>query len=59
MTAPARIRQSDIDRTFKAAQRAGFRSVQVHFRPDGEVVVTATDEPQRPAPENEWDDVLQ
>lgn len=60
MTAAARIKQADIDRTMKAAKRAGFASVRVRFRPDGEVVITANEAPSPEGPtDNPWDEVLQ
>jgi hypothetical protein len=45
VTAPARVRQTEITRAIKAAQRAGLKVVGV--RPDG-TVLTASQDDARP-----------
>ena len=50
MTAPARFRQSDVQRALKAAQRSGYHEVRVKIAVDGglEIIVGKGAQEERP-----------
>ena len=53
MTAPARFKQSDLQRAMKAAKCAGFDHPRVILRPNGEIEIICTN--QKPANDEEED----
>lgn len=52
MTAPARFKQSDVDRIVKSARRGGYASVNIVIDPDGKIVASMSDQ----VPLDEQDD---
>lgn len=58
MTAPARIRQTDVTRIFKGAKNAGFTRVRVAIDVHGNLIVEASDEPDAPIRANPLDRLL-
>jgi len=60
LTAPARIKEADLARIFKAAKRAAYPRVRVTLDGAGNVVVDAWESIEAAAEDrgNEWDVVL-
>lgn len=56
MTAPARFKQSDLQRAMKAAKGAGFENPRVILRPNGEIEIICTN--QKPANDHEEIELL-
>lgn len=44
MTAPARFRQTDVDRIVKSARRGGYAHVYVTITPDGKIEARMSDQ---------------
>lgn len=55
MTAPARIRQSDLTRALKAAAAAGLGDVRVEVEPNGKIVIMSGRLAKAGEP-NPWDE---
>lgn len=58
MTAPARIRQTDVTRIFKGAKNAGFTHVRVAIDVHGNIIVEASDDVAPPVRANPLDRLL-
>lgn len=58
MTAAARFTQSDITRAIKGARAAGVHEGRIELDRDGKIVIIFGPDANRPAPANEWDEVL-
>jgi len=54
MTAPARFKQSDLQRAMKAAKCAGFDHPRVILRPNGEIEIIC----DAPRPANDQEEVF-
>lgn len=57
MTVPARFKQADVTRAYKALTSAGMRVGRVEIDPNGKIVMLSERMAPRKGP-NEWDDVL-
>ena len=58
MTAPARIRQADLERAMKAAKNSGFASARVRIDPDGTIDIMLGLAPDDSPPANPLDRLL-
>lgn len=58
MTAPARIKQDDLNRVTRSARAAGFSAVRVRIDPDGTIDILFSDAPPDSPPGNPLDRLL-
>lgn len=59
MTAPARFKQADVARAYKALTGAGMRVGRVEIDPTGKIIILGDRDAAKSAAVNEWDELFQ
>jgi hypothetical protein len=58
VTAPARFKQADVARAYKALTGAGMRVGRVEIDHTGKIIILGERDAAKPSAANEWDEVL-